>query len=157
MEISSSKRCDQSRAPQFRKPPTHNTAIWESSFSGTGVPTSMKLSRRFNILHYMLVQNRILTAEPLRALRIYFLFGGEYRQTKTCSYRGISVSWAFSRLEIACICSRREEVSDPIAVSRWDQKEPSLCALCDSAVNLIRSRWTKLSFPLARCFRLTYL
>jgi len=34
-------------------------------------------------------------------------------------------------------CAVPEEVSDPIAVSRWDQKEPSLCALCDSAVNLV--------------------
>jgi len=30
----------------------------------------------------MLVQNRILTAEPLRALRIYFLFGGEISPNK---------------------------------------------------------------------------
>jgi hypothetical protein len=30
----------------------------------------------------MLVQNRILTAESLRALRIYFLFGGEISPNK---------------------------------------------------------------------------
>ena len=50
METSSSKHRSQNRVPQFRRRPTHNTAIWESCFSGTGVPTSMKLSTRFNIL-----------------------------------------------------------------------------------------------------------
>ena len=38
--------------------------------------------RRSNVLHYMLVQNRILTAEPLRALRIYLLFGEEISPNK---------------------------------------------------------------------------
>jgi len=33
-------------------------------------------------IYLMLVQNRILTAEPLRALRIYFLFGGEISPNK---------------------------------------------------------------------------
>jgi len=38
---------------------------------------SMKLLRRFNMLRYMVVQIKTLTAEPLRTRRIYFLFGGE--------------------------------------------------------------------------------
>jgi hypothetical protein len=101
-----------------------------------GIRTREVSTTRAKIPYYfMLVQNRILAAEPLRARRIYFLFGGEISPNKNLFLQ--SVSWAFGRLEIPRICSRREEVFDPIAVSRWDQKELSLCALCDSAVNLI--------------------
>ena len=112
----------------------------------------MKRSRQFNILDYMFVQIKTLTAEPLRTRRIYFLFGGEYRQTKTV----LAEQSAFPRLlpdgKIPRICSRRDEVSDPIAVSRWDQKKNSLCALCDSAVNLIlrKARLINASIALAR-------
>ena len=38
----------------------------------------------------MLVQHRILTAEPQRAQMIFCL-AGSHRQTKTCSYRKIGV------------------------------------------------------------------
>jgi hypothetical protein len=81
-----------------------------------------------------LSRNWILNAEPLRALRIYFLFGGEISPNKNLFLQANQRFLGPYCLEIPCICSRREEVSDPIAVSRWDQKEPSLC---DSAVNLI--------------------
>ena len=54
-----------------------------------GIRTREVSTTRAKISYYfMLVQNRILTAEPLRARRIYFLFGGgRYRQTRTCSCR----------------------------------------------------------------------
>jgi hypothetical protein len=87
-------------------------------------------------MHIILVQNRILTAEPLRARRIYFLFGGEISPNKNLFLQSNQHFWDLwppgNR-----ICSHRDEVSDPIAVSRWDQKKISLCVLCDSAVNLI--------------------
>jgi hypothetical protein len=98
----------------------------------------------------MLVQNRILTAEPPRTRRTYFLFGGEpFDRLKALSkvetiakQRPVLVvqsaflgPFSTGKYLRAVPAGMRFLIQAPSP--DWIRKKISLCALCDSAVNPI--------------------
>ena len=80
-----------------------------------------------------MVQNNVLTAEPQRTH--FFVWRGDTAKQKPAVLEQQAFLVPLS-VENTLVLFRGDEVSDPIAVSRSNQKKIFLSDLCGSAVNL---------------------